>query len=120
VQGGSMSFVVAQGIDTTSYTEASLLVRVHSGTTIGDAATVSVAVVPYAPTHEDPTKNGNFIGSSIATATVTSSDSAPTLLKADFSSNPGMQVLVGVAAVQDSNSSETIVAVLSAELVMKY
>jgi hypothetical protein len=117
--GGTTSFEVAKGFDSSQYTEGALLVRVHSGTNIGDTATVLVSVLTWAPSQEDPAKNSDFLGTTAATVTVTSSHTGPNLLKGDFSGNFGGQLLVGVLALQDTNSEESMIAVLSAELVLK-
>jgi hypothetical protein len=113
----SIAFPIAQHIEAGVFTEADLIVRLHSGTTMSAGQSVAFSIVPDGWDFEDPT--GSFLGTALATFT---QSGAPTLPAYSVTSTGtsafGRFLSVSMPATQPSTAA-TLVVVASVDLVLK-
>jgi hypothetical protein len=116
----SASWWIAKGIDISQYREATLLVRVHTGTVgLSASSTFTISVWADAPTTEDPT-DVFFPTSAIAGASTTldNSTTVPSLIAPISCGSANLPAMVRIKAAWSSSSGATQV-VISADLVAK-
>ncbi|MFV8751855.1 hypothetical protein ACNOYE_15020 [Nannocystaceae bacterium ST9] len=111
--------ILIKAIDATQYTSGTLVVRVHTNTTIGTGATLDVLVKATAPTAEDPV-NDFVDATALATASVTNTvaSNKPALVLATLTAGFPAMLQISIKATQPA-SAQTIKGELSAELVLK-
>jgi len=113
---GTATIVVVKSVDTSRYTEGVLNLRVHSNSTTAGTGTIAAHAKSIALTGEDPVLD--FIdGTTLATASMTQSMLAGTLVRGALSSGFGGSLQITI--VGSKGSSATVKATLSAELVLK-
>jgi len=118
IPGESVATQIIKAMDVSQYTEATLIVRVHSRTDIRDAAEFKVLLATTSPTPEDPTSD--FIHPTpVAAATINSTTVIPSLVVEQLTPGFGAQLTVFVEATQDAAGAKPIEVELSAELVLK-
>lgn len=115
----TLSIPVAERLEVTPWTEGALVVRVHSINIYDPNDSIELVVSPDGSTEEDPSVL--FIGTAVATRTLTNSDLAPSFLLTSLTVPFGSMVRVDVRANRSSASTSTasLLAKLSAELVLK-
>lgn len=113
---GTATVVVVKSVDASRYTEGVLNVRVHSNSSTSGTGTISGHAKSIALTAEDPALD--FIdGATLATASMTSSTAAGTLLRGSLGAGFGGALQITI--VGNKGTSVTLRATLSAELVLK-
>ncbi len=112
---GEVAQLVASNVDVSRWPHGELLVRVHSHT-IGTGAGLAVEVRRALPSPQDPSRR--FEQDAIASAPLTSSTTAPSLIVDALTEPLGSYVNVYVIAAQPANNT-TLSATISVELVLK-
>lgn len=112
------TLTLAKGVDVSNFREASIIVRVHQGTSLsgGGAPTITVKVFRDAPTNEDADDfvddSTNLVSSSI---TIAGSDAGPQL---KFSALAG-QLPTFLRVVLEMGGTGSGQAIISADIVAK-
>ncbi len=110
---GSSTHVVCRALDVTNSSSGALLVRSHAHT-ISSGGSIDVVVKISAPSHEDPSID--FVGNTVATATLgESTPVAPLLLKDDLDASFGGFLWVEVVGTKGSSTTQ---ATISCDLAM--
>jgi hypothetical protein len=117
----TLDTVIAKAIPVQQYQEATLLVRYHAGGSIAAGQNIYVRVFSEAPSTDDPASN--FVwGTELASVTISSGSTAPTLLLAALSNGSagyfGSHLRV-VARGSQSGGGGTLSAYLSIDLSLK-
>ena len=113
---GSATVVVVKSVDTSRYTEGVVNLRVHSNSSTAGTGTINAQAKSVALTGEDPSID--FVdGTTLATASMTSSTSAGTLIRGALATGFGGSLQITIVGTK--GTSTTLKATLSAELVVK-
>jgi hypothetical protein len=115
--GTSMEVVVREALNVSEFTEATLLVRTHTGTSIAGSSLVYVNANIYAPSPDDPANDVSFSKFSTRVQ-LDSSASVPGLTTAAIVQNYGGLLRISVAGNRDAGGA-AVDAVLSAEMSVK-
>lgn len=111
---GSSTHVVTKALDVTRYLGGSLLLRSHEHS-ITSGGSVVVVVKVSAPSDEDP--GTDFVGETVATATLDSATAAaPLLIKDNLDQNFAGFLWIEVVGTQGTGTTQ---ATISADLAMK-
>lgn len=115
----SVEIPMVKAIDVTEWTSGQLIIRVHSGTNVtGATGNAQVLLKVTAPTEEDPAVD--FVDpTAVATATInnTVSSAKPTIVRATLSAGFGGMLQCSVKGT--GQTSQTVKADISAELVLE-
>lgn len=118
--GTSLEVVLVDVVDVGEFTEGTLIVRIHSNSSITGAAQLDVLLRCTAPSVEDP--GVSFVDTSTALATASVTETTLTnkinVVRAQLSAVGGL-VRVSIKASQDPAGPQSIQANLSAILVVK-
>lgn len=113
------SVILAQNIDVTAFTEATVLVRVHAiGITAASQAEIAVSVYGVLPSPQDP---ATYFRTSSALATVTLDDgnAAGDLVVGTISAPLGAFLTITVGGTMSSPVAASLTATLSVDLSLK-
>lgn len=117
VGAGSMRMPVAERIDVRTWTEGSLIVRVHTLDIADPADSIEVSASPDGFTFEDSA--AIFAGSAVASAAFDNSMQVPVFSTTALAVPFGAMLRVDVAGVRNSASVTALTAKLSIGLSMK-
>lgn len=119
--GGSTALLVADRIDASQFTMATLMVRRHSGDVGDGAGDAEVKVFARASGYTEQEPDKTFGASTdLAAIAITGTFSEPEYQTAELTAGQmGAMVLVGIEVTQDSNQQKTIDPTLSIDLALK-
>jgi hypothetical protein len=122
---GEMNIPFPVPINVAAYTEGTLIARMHSGT-IDSGGTISISVLAFAPTEEDPSRLFVLAGGTNPVAKaefgngdVPTTTDMGTLKKVAFSSNFGAVVMVSIKGKQPATAVTNLKGTFSADLSLK-
>lgn len=120
--GASQTYNIAKAIDVSAYREATAVIRLHAvSISASSTPSISVVVLPEAPTAEDPALDFIYNPGTVTTVVLSSASTAPQLVETNVSTPFGGFLRVNVLGNQPSaaNKATTFQVTLSIDIVAK-